>query len=72
VDEMPVVSVAIYGTVLAHGRDDDAVGEGEAALRERCEEAVGRGGHGRLDVVEEVKALWRGCVVWNWAPSNRM
>jgi len=46
VDEVPVVGVAVDGAVLAHGRDDDAVGEGDAALGERGEEAVGRDGHG--------------------------
>ncbi len=45
VDEVPVVGVAVDGAVLAHGGDDDAVGEGDAALRERGEEAVGRDGH---------------------------
>ena len=50
VDEVPVGGVAVDRAVLAHGRDDDAVGEGDAALRERGEEVVGRGGHGGLDV----------------------
>ena len=49
VDEMPVVGVAVHGAVLAHGRDDDAVGEGERALGKRGEEGVG---HEGLDVVE--------------------
>ena len=44
VDEVPVVGVAVDRAVLAHGRDDDAVGEGDAALGERGEEAGGRGG----------------------------
>ncbi len=46
VNEVPVAGVAVDGTVLAHGGDDDAVGEGNAALRERGEEAVGHGEHG--------------------------
>ena len=45
-DEVPVVGVAVDGAVLAHGRDDDAVGEGEAALLERREEMVRSGRHG--------------------------
>jgi len=58
VDEVPVVGVAVYGTVLAHGRDDDAVGEGDAALRERGEEG---GGHEGLDGVRGVEgAEWEG------------
>ena len=44
VDEVPVVGVAVDRAVLAHGRDDDAVGEGDAALGERGEEGRGRGG----------------------------
>ena len=63
VDEVPVVGVAVGGAVLAHGRDDDAVGEGDAALRERGEEGGGREGHGGLDVAsvrEDAVSLRRG------------
>ena len=45
VDEVPVVSEAVGGGVLAHGRDGDAVGEGEAAELEGGEEVVRRVGH---------------------------
>ena len=44
-DQVPVGGVAVDRAVLAHGRDDDAVGEGDAALLERREEVVGRNGH---------------------------
>jgi len=44
-DQVPVVGVAVDGTVLAHGGDDDAVGEGDAALLEGRKEVVGRNGH---------------------------
>ena len=47
VDEVPVVDGAVDGRVLAHRRDDDAVGEGEVAHAEGREdgtaEAAGRG-----------------------------
>ena len=37
-NEMPVVGEAVDARVLAHRRDDDAVGKGEAFERERVEE----------------------------------
>jgi hypothetical protein len=43
---VPVGGVAVDRAVLAHGGDDDAVGEGDAALLEWREEVVGRDGHG--------------------------
>jgi hypothetical protein len=49
VDEMPVGGVAVHRAVLAHGGDDDAVGEGDAALLERRKKVVGRDGHAELD-----------------------
>jgi hypothetical protein len=46
VDQMPVVGEAVLAGVLAHGRDGNAIGEGNAALGERGEQ-VGDGlGHG--------------------------
>jgi len=45
VDEVPVVGEAVDGGVLAHGRDGDAVGQGEAAQLEGGEEVVRRLGH---------------------------
>jgi hypothetical protein len=44
-DEVPVVGEAVDGGVLAHGRDGDAVGQGEAAQLEGSEEVVRRLGH---------------------------
>jgi hypothetical protein len=40
VDEVPVVGEAVGRGVLAHGGDRDAVGEGEGAEGQGCEEAV--------------------------------
>ena len=41
--EMPVVGTAVIGAVLAHGRDDDAVGEIELGKPERREQGTGHG-----------------------------
>ena len=41
VDEMPVVGEAVLAGVFAHGRDDDAVGEGQGADGDGGEEAGG-------------------------------
>ena len=38
IDEMPVVGKPVVAGVLAHRRDDDAVGQGDAAADERVEE----------------------------------
>ena len=39
VDDMPVGGAAVYRRVLAHGRDDDAIGERELAKREGREKS---------------------------------
>ena len=43
VNLVPGLGAAVYGRVLAHGRDDDAVGQGNAAELDGSEEL---GGHG--------------------------
>ncbi len=47
---MPVGGAAVHRAVLAHGRNDDAVRQGNAALLERRKEMAGRGGHAGIDV----------------------
>ena len=41
VDHVPGLGAAIDGGILAHRRDDDAVGEREPAQRERAEQSSG-------------------------------
>ena len=64
VDEMPIVGEAIVRGVLAHGRDSDAIGEGDGAESKGREKRMA---HGLLDELEWigmqadfVPALWDG------------
>ena len=43
VHEMPVIGAAIVGRILAHRRDDDAVGKFEARHTKRREQGTGHG-----------------------------
>src|SRR5450759_2791307 len=68
-----VGGVAVDRAELAHGRDDDAVGKGDAALLERREEVVGCRRHGELDVAAgREDAVGGECIVRGWGASNRM
>ena len=49
VDEVPVGGEAVVEEYSAHGRDGDAVGQGEAAERQGGEEVVGWVSHRGLD-----------------------
>ena len=50
VDQVPVVGEAVVRRVLAHGRDADAVGEGDGAELEGREERLGHDGSFEIDV----------------------
>jgi len=53
-NEVPFAGEAVGGGVLAHGRDGDAVGEGEAAEFQGGKEVVRWLSHRRLDVRERI------------------
>jgi hypothetical protein len=55
VDQMPVIREAVFGRVLAHGGDADAVGKGE---RTKLEGSKQRMTHIVLDVPKGLRMQW--------------